>query len=228
MHQSSDDSLMHFCWKDRTSGQVEDDLIIFPDDAEFLKVPQCTTGRVFVLKFKTSPRRLFFWSQEPKDDKDEEIVSKINEYINNPMAAANRGNNQSHVLQANELGADEEFRNLFSGANVSAQQLMSMLDAGLAVLPNTSTGRIASLLGPVNQNAQSTQNRQPPSAASTPAAPQTPSTTPAIASSNSTSENSSTTGGNTSSGGLRLVDLQNIISGLSGAQSEHQSPLNGK
>ena len=28
----SDDSLMHFCWKDRTSGTVEDDLIIFPDD----------------------------------------------------------------------------------------------------------------------------------------------------------------------------------------------------
>lgn len=26
----ADDNLMHFCWKDRTSGNVEDDLIIFP------------------------------------------------------------------------------------------------------------------------------------------------------------------------------------------------------
>lgn len=59
----SDDSLMHFCWKDRTSGAIEDDLIIFPDDCEFMKVSQCTTGRVFVLKFKSSSRKLFFWMQ---------------------------------------------------------------------------------------------------------------------------------------------------------------------
>lgn len=29
VHQA-EDSLIHFCWKDRTSGNVEDDLIIFP------------------------------------------------------------------------------------------------------------------------------------------------------------------------------------------------------
>ena len=34
---------MHFKWKDRTTGTVEDDLIIFPDDVEFKKVTQCTT-----------------------------------------------------------------------------------------------------------------------------------------------------------------------------------------
>ena len=34
---------MHFKWKDRTTGTVEDDLIIFPDDVEFKKVSQCTT-----------------------------------------------------------------------------------------------------------------------------------------------------------------------------------------
>src|SRR6266516_2188121 len=65
LHQSSDDMLMHFCWKDRQSGHVEDDLIIFPDDAEFKRVSQCTTGLVFVLKFKTSSRRCFYWMQEP-------------------------------------------------------------------------------------------------------------------------------------------------------------------
>ncbi|KAH3780696.1 hypothetical protein DPMN_158515 [Dreissena polymorpha] len=42
VHQS-DDSLMHFCWKDRTTGSVED----------------CTTGRVFDLKFKSSTRKFF-------------------------------------------------------------------------------------------------------------------------------------------------------------------------
>ena len=64
----SDDQLMHLTWKDRGTGTLEDDLIIFPDDCEFLAVPACTTGRVFVLKFKTSNKRMFFWMQEPKAD----------------------------------------------------------------------------------------------------------------------------------------------------------------
>uniref|UniRef100_A0A3Q2DER8 ADRM1 26S proteasome ubiquitin receptor n=1 Tax=Cyprinodon variegatus TaxID=28743 RepID=A0A3Q2DER8_CYPVA len=61
--QQSDDSLIHFCWKDRTTGNVDDDLIIFPDDCEFKRVNQCTTGRVYVLKFKAGSKRLFFWMQ---------------------------------------------------------------------------------------------------------------------------------------------------------------------
>ena len=88
----ADDQLMHLQWKDRGTGTVEvslpsfsswmssskqtksnqdcnlkchsqDDLIIFPDDVEFKAVPACTTGRVFVLKFKTSNKRMFFWMQ---------------------------------------------------------------------------------------------------------------------------------------------------------------------
>lgn len=59
----SEDSLMHFCWQDRTSGVVEDDLIIFPDDCEYVKVPQCTTGRAYLLKFKSSNKKFFFWIQ---------------------------------------------------------------------------------------------------------------------------------------------------------------------
>ena len=55
----------------------QDDLIIFPDDVEFKAVPACTTGRVFVLKFKTSNKRMFFWMQEPKADKDEELCKKV-------------------------------------------------------------------------------------------------------------------------------------------------------
>ena len=57
-------------------------------------MPACTTGRVFVLKFKTSNKRMFFWmqvcvlchlsnfshhavTQEPKADKDEELCKKV-------------------------------------------------------------------------------------------------------------------------------------------------------
>ena len=88
MVEQGDDQLMHFKWKDRTSGNVEDDLIIFPDDVEFKKVPQCTTGRVFLLKFKADTRKLFFWMQEPKTDKDEEFCKKVNDFLNNPPGTA--------------------------------------------------------------------------------------------------------------------------------------------
>ncbi|CAG2116349.1 unnamed protein product, partial [Medioppia subpectinata] len=83
LHQS-DDSLIHFCWKDRETGHLEDDLILFPEDAVFEKVVQCTTGRVFVLKFVANDRRYFYWSQEPNAAKDDELVAKFNENIRSP------------------------------------------------------------------------------------------------------------------------------------------------
>ena len=70
----SDNSLMHFCWKDGPSGTIEDDLIIFP---EIKKLPQCTSGITFILKFKSSTRKFFFGMQEPKGDNDEEHCKKV-------------------------------------------------------------------------------------------------------------------------------------------------------
>jgi 26S proteasome regulatory subunit N13 len=93
------DMLMHFCWKDRSNNIVEDDLVLFPDEIEFKKVTQNTTGekksffanffkrkkfivgRVYVLKWRSNTRKLFFWMQEPKDDKDEEFCKKINDLV---------------------------------------------------------------------------------------------------------------------------------------------------
>uniref|UniRef100_A0A6Q2XBL0 Uncharacterized protein n=1 Tax=Esox lucius TaxID=8010 RepID=A0A6Q2XBL0_ESOLU len=102
--QQTDDSLIHFCWKDRTSGNVDDDLIIFPDDCEFKRVNQCTTGRVFVLKFKAGSKRLFFWMQEPKSDKDEEYCRKVNEYLNNPPMPGALGSGGSSGHELSSLG----------------------------------------------------------------------------------------------------------------------------
>lgn len=191
-------------------------MIIFPDDAEFLKVPQCTTGRVFVLKFKTSPRRLFFWSQEAKDDKDDEYVFKINEYINNPTAARNASSAHNIISPSDlSMNAEDELRNLFSGNDMSAQ-LMSMLSSARGLSGNSSN--LVSLLG--NAVSGSSSRSSSSSNVSTPPAPQTPTTTPALASSNPTSESSSTTGGsNSPAGHLRLADLQTIISGISSGQN---------
>eukprot|EP01113_Clastostelium_recurvatum_P002918 TRINITY_DN1125_c0_g1_i1.p1 TRINITY_DN1125_c0_g1~~TRINITY_DN1125_c0_g1_i1.p1 ORF type:complete len:425 (+),score=123.68 TRINITY_DN1125_c0_g1_i1:25-1275(+) len=77
------DQLTHFQWKNRTSGAVEDDLILFPDDATFQKVDS-PAGRVYLLRFSSSDRRLFFWMQEPKDDQDKEHEKKVNHALNRP------------------------------------------------------------------------------------------------------------------------------------------------
>lgn len=43
-------------------------------------------GRVFLLEFTSSGKKLFFWAQEPKEEKDDEFVTKVNQFINNPPA----------------------------------------------------------------------------------------------------------------------------------------------
>ncbi|KAJ8659152.1 hypothetical protein O0I10_005191 [Lichtheimia ornata] len=83
----SDDQLMHFYWKERKATEPEEDLIIFPDEAEMIRVEQCTTGRVYLLKFKSSNQKLFFWMQNKSDEKDEEVISRVNHLINDPEAA---------------------------------------------------------------------------------------------------------------------------------------------
>lgn len=59
-------------------------MIIFPDEAEFTKVSQCTTGRVYLLRFKTSNEQHFYWLQNKKEDKDQEIVERVQELIRDP------------------------------------------------------------------------------------------------------------------------------------------------
>lgn len=162
--QQTDDSLIHFCWKDRTSGNVEDDLIIFPDDCEFKKVNQCTTGRVFVLKFKAGSKRLFFWMQEPKSDKDEEFCRKVNEFLNNPPmpGALGSGSSGSHELSA--LGGEGGLQSLLG--NMSHNQLMQLI--GPTGLGGLGPG-LASLLGSGGTGtSSSTSSSRSQSAAATP------------------------------------------------------------
>ncbi|XDC81190.1 hypothetical protein R6Z07F_012363 [Ovis aries] len=145
--QQTDDSLIHFCWKDRTSGNVEDDLIIFPDDCEFKRVPQCPSGRVYVLKFKAGSKRLFFWMQEPKTDQDEEHCRKVNEYLNNPPMPGALGASGSGGHELSALGGNGHL----PGCAVSPD-LSTFCPAGegglQSLLGNMSHSQLMQLIGP--------------------------------------------------------------------------------
>ncbi|CAL1534359.1 unnamed protein product [Lymnaea stagnalis] len=156
----SDDSLMHFCWKDRNSGAVEDDLIIFPDDIEFKNVSQCTTGRVYVLKFKSSSRKFFFWLQEPKTDKDEENCKKVNDFLNNPPTpGSSRGGGSSGGLPSDlsNLG-EQDLQSILGG--MSQQQLMQLL-GGMGIGGGSSSSNVLGSLIGRPSSAQSTASEPP-------------------------------------------------------------------
>ena len=59
----TEDDLLHFQWKERSAPDAEDDLIIFPDDAKFVRVTEAGDGRVYMLRFESSKAKHFFWMQ---------------------------------------------------------------------------------------------------------------------------------------------------------------------
>jgi len=79
---NGEDSLMHFQWWDRTKNPHECvlDLIVI-NDAYFERIEKCTTGRVYLLRFTSSDKKLFFWMQEPKEEGDKENIEKLNNAI---------------------------------------------------------------------------------------------------------------------------------------------------
>ncbi|KAL4217766.1 adhesion regulating molecule 1 [Mactra antiquata] len=225
----SDDSLMHFCWKNRTTGSVDDDLIIFPEDIEFKHVKQCTTGRVFVLKFKSSTRKLFFWMQEPKTDKDEEYCKKVNEYLNNPPTpGSSRGGAGSGSLPTDlaNLAQDSDLQNILGG--MSQQQLMQLLGGVNMGGPG---GSLSALMGRPG-SVQSTTSEPPLRVQSSPGtrgsssempSQQRPVTAAALPSQNTTTTSVTTGSTTTTSAGqssgnnkpaIQLSDLQNILSNM--------------
>ncbi|XP_034552291.1 proteasomal ubiquitin receptor ADRM1-like isoform X2 [Notolabrus celidotus] len=233
--QQTDDSLIHFCWKDRTTGNVDDDLIIFPDDCEFKRVNQCTTGRVYVLKFKAGSKRLFFWMQEPKTDKDEEVCRKVNEYLNNPPmpGALSSGGSGGHDLSA--LGGEGGLQSLLG--NMSHNQLMQLIGptglGGIGGLGALAGPGLANLLGSSSSSSSSSvpaasNSSTSPSTAVTPTSTSTTSrlgssqvpTTPITPSATSAASPTATTpstpavsaaGGANPTQPIQLRDLQSIL-----------------
>jgi hypothetical protein len=80
---NGDDGLLHFIWLNRTTNNIEEDLILFPFDASFVKVSQ-SQGRVYVLKFSSSNQRHFFWMQDTSSARDAEFTENVNGLLQDP------------------------------------------------------------------------------------------------------------------------------------------------
>merc|ERR1719232_1859353 len=219
MVEQGDDQLMHFKWKDRTSGNVEDDLIIFPEDVEFKKVTQCTTGRVFILKFKSSSRKLFFWMQEPKDDKDEEFCKKVNDFLNNPPAPGSGGSRGGSMggsggsggipgLDLSNLG-DSELQSLLN--NMSQSQLMQLFGGGSAI---PGAGGLGSTRQRSNAGGNSSTNASTTAATSNTGSSSTATTTTTTSSNSGAGTSGKVASESSAAANIRLSDLQNVLSGL--------------
>ena len=139
------DDLLHLYWKDRTTGSVEEDLIIFPDEAEMVKVKESPSGRVFALKFSSSSQILFFWMQNKESDADENDVKRVNALIADPRAPAPSdaavGRNIEGVSARELVGAgDLDLRAAAQTMGLSQDQLMRLLEPeNQAVLRGDST-----------------------------------------------------------------------------------------
>ncbi|KAJ1892280.1 hypothetical protein LPJ66_006441 [Kickxella alabastrina] len=98
------DGLLRFCWKDLAANVVEEELIVFPGDVTLEKVRQ-SAGRVYVLKFRTSSRRCFFWMQAEKEEEDKEVVRSANNLLN---IGIEEEEDDEDMMQDNEDESDEE------------------------------------------------------------------------------------------------------------------------
>ncbi|KAL4075166.1 proteasome complex subunit Rpn13 ubiquitin receptor-domain-containing protein [Scleroderma yunnanense] len=78
---SSDEGLLRLLWKERPSGDVHEDLILFPGDAKLEKVSQDRGGRTYVLKFESSDHKHFFWMQDASSARDDELVASLNRLL---------------------------------------------------------------------------------------------------------------------------------------------------
>lgn len=78
---TADQGVMTLYHRDRASGNLLDEAMLFPGSVKLARVEQCTTGRVYVLRFDGSSRKMFFWMQDGDSSKDAEIVAKFRELI---------------------------------------------------------------------------------------------------------------------------------------------------
>jgi len=113
-------------------------------------VTQCKEdARVFLLKFKASARKLFFWMQEPKADGDSDYIWKVNDALNNPGGPSS-GPRAGASGNVTPTASEQDMQNLIG--SMSPNQLMQLI-AGMG--ENSELGGASGLLAQLSQIAPS-------------------------------------------------------------------------
>ncbi|KIK69613.1 hypothetical protein GYMLUDRAFT_33991 [Collybiopsis luxurians FD-317 M1] len=144
-----EDDLLHFLWKNRTTGEVEEDLILFPSDASFSRISQAS-GRVYVLKFSSSDQRHFFWMQDASSARDEEFVNNVNGFLMDPDYEASWGSSTSQPEASTSTSAPSSSNapSAFQATPEQLAQLQQLLSgavsgrAGASAVPEISLNDI--------------------------------------------------------------------------------------
>ncbi|XP_020527011.1 26S proteasome regulatory subunit RPN13 isoform X2 [Amborella trichopoda] len=134
-----EEGLVHFQWIDRTQNSLEDDQIVFPDEAIFEKVPQAS-GRVYILKFNTDNRKFFFWMQEPSSDADAGLCNSVNYYINRPIEEPESSAPLDNSAMSEDIGGNEVSS---SATNLDSSALVAQSAGNMN--PPSGTVRLADL-----------------------------------------------------------------------------------
>nr|CDS29611.2 canalicular multispecific organic anion [Hymenolepis microstoma] len=140
LYQATGDYSVHFCWFDRRTGLIEDNFVLVPREAEFKPVPQCKTGRVYVLKLSAPHRRFFLWMQEPNASNDAQICETVNKYINAPPAPLIGTGNTSGLTPGGLLASARSGRgisDLFTGmrglSGMNQNDLFTLFSMGMGL-----------------------------------------------------------------------------------------------
>ncbi|KAK3237244.1 hypothetical protein CYMTET_52666 [Cymbomonas tetramitiformis] len=196
----AEDTLLHFRWLERTSIDAEEDVIVFPGEAVFTKMPN---GRCFLLKFDgQEDRNLFFWMQETNAEGDGDLLAAVNLHI---------GAEEPNVFT--QMDTDSTADSVATAPAQTPQQAPTQLQAeAVAVTPAAAAAAMPSPAEPTAATTSTPSMVTPAATGSasliTPSAPR-PAAAPSMAPPSAVSQEA----------------LQSILSGMLGGEGRSPGPV---
>jgi len=158
-HSSTSNPSMKFEWKDRRNRTTVDDLTFLPSDVTSdnnVSFTQVSTGReddrVYLLAYKNTDTRYFYYMQEKEKDEDIENAVLVNQYISDFKSVATAA------------GDEEYLSTLQSGDNATTTQQIDALSSILENLNTTTNNANTTTATPVGTASSNTATTTPTAA----------------------------------------------------------------